>query len=131
MKKNAGIFFLVLFFSGCAVSSYYEYEDGVISEKHDIVSYDGVKVADSSDLQKPFVAVGEIKLFVPEWYSYESAVSKLRKTAFENGGEALSDITQSKLPKKFPRFLDWLNIYTTLWTAEVIVFKEGGKDVTA
>jgi len=114
------IILLFLSMSACATVSVDRYEDIKRPSKS---HQEHIKITDLNNENRKFQTIALVVLKVSDIYTPNMALKKLRKVASEIGGDALSDITQKRIPKKFPTFLDWLNFYKDVWTAEVLVWK--------
>ncbi len=112
---------LLLCINGCVSVSVTNYEDAKRQPKPKDFN---VKVLDLANVEREYKTVGNIELKLSELYSAEGAFARIRKIAGKMGGDAVSDVSQTHLPDKFPIFFDYLNFYASLWTAEVIVWEE-------
>ena len=121
-KKNLFIVVCLLFFlSGCIstkVTSYEEVERASFPQDYPI------KVIDLAHELRPYTVIGYIEIKASELYSTETIFRKMRKRARRLGGNALSDIIQQPVDKKFPFFFDYLNFYGNIWSAEVIAWED-------
>ena len=83
-----------------------------------------IKVIDLAHELRPYTVIGYIEIKASELYSTETIFRKMRKRARRLGGNALSDIIQQPVDKKFPFFFDYLNFYGNIWSAEVIAWED-------
>jgi len=115
------VFCLLILLSGCIstkVTSYEEIERASCPRGYPI------KVIDLAHEPRPYTVIGYIEIKASELYSTETIFRKMRKQARTLGGDALSDIIQQPVDKKFPFFFDYLNFYGNVWSAEVIAWED-------
>lgn len=77
---------------------------------------------DVNDLRVPYRVIGYIEIKSSDVYEAESIMRTMQKKARAMGGDAISDLVQEPIPKRFPFFFDYLNFYNNKWSAEVIVW---------
>jgi hypothetical protein len=83
-----------------------------------------IRIIDLSNFERPFETIGHVGIKAAETYSPQSVMRRLQSECRKMGGDALNDVTQKPLQKKFPRFFDYLNFYDVIWTAEVVRWRE-------
>ena len=123
ISKNFLFFvcFPSIILSGCISTKVTSYEE----VKRDPYPKDHlIKIIDLTQVRRPYEVIGYIEIKASELYSTESIFRKMRKRACKLGGDAISDIVQQPIDKKFPFFFDYLNVYGNIWSAEVIAWED-------
>ncbi len=136
MKRNSEInfswpehFWIILIFclfciitiSGCISTRVTLYEE---VETDSTLRDNSVKIIDLAHVDRAYKVIGYIEIKASELYGTESIFRRMRKRAHKMGGDALSDIIQQPVDKKFPFFFDYLNLFGNIWSAEVIVWQD-------
>jgi len=83
-----------------------------------------IRIIDLRHEQRPYEVVGYIEIKASELYSTEFIFKKFRAVARKLGGDAVSDIIQDPVEKKFPFLFDYLNFYGNIWSAEIVAWRE-------
>jgi hypothetical protein len=83
-----------------------------------------MRIIDLSNYDRPFETIGHVRIKSSRAYPPEVIMQRLKKAGRRMGGHALNDVTQRALPKKFPSFFDYLNLYDVVWSAEVVRWYE-------
>ena len=122
IRKNVVIIFcLLILLSGCVSTKVTSYEEG---ERASYPPDYPITVIDLAHEVRPYTVIGYVEIKASELYGTETIFKKMRKRARRLGGEALSDIIQQPVDKKFPFFFDYLNFYGNIWSAEIIAWED-------
>ncbi len=83
-----------------------------------------VSIVDVRQVDRSYEVIGHVHVKASEVYTPTQMMHTFQKICKRMGGDAISDLSQKPLPQKFPAFFDYLNFYSTLWSAEIIIWKE-------
>jgi hypothetical protein len=107
--------------SGCVSTSIERYSDIPYEQNKDVKS---LSIVDLRNTERPFEVIGYVQIKASEVYTPLQIMKKIDSIAKKMGGDAVSDLSQTILPKKFPHFFDYLNFYHSRWSAEIIVWQD-------
>jgi len=121
MNKNIFCFVFVVFFCivtiGCVSTQRDYYVEDTVEQLN---ASEPIRIIDLNNYERAFQTIGHVRIKASEAYPPEMIMSRLKKEGRRMGGHALNDVTQKTIPKKFPRFFDYLNFYDVIWSAEVV-----------